>query len=168
MAITKKSTDNKRCKAYDGKGPSDSGGGTVSWRGHCGEQHGGSVKQQPGLFVTRDLFMEYKFSVDWGWERWFQDDSSAWHLLWLYFYYYISSTSDHQALLYPWGWRPCIKKLTEPLHYLAILLLDIHLEENKIGDDACTPVLSAAPYTRAKARKEHKCSSAEGWIQTMW
>ena len=30
---------------------------------------------------------------------WFQDDSSALHLLCAYFYYdYISSTSDHQAL----------------------------------------------------------------------
>ena len=37
---------------------------------------------------------------------WFQDDSSALHLLCAYFYYYyISSTSDHQALD-PGGWGP--------------------------------------------------------------
>ena len=51
--------------------------------------------------------MEDKFSVYLlGWEGWFRDDSSSLHFLCtLFLFYYINSTSDHQALD-PRGWRP--------------------------------------------------------------
>ena len=51
--------------------------------------------------------------MDWGGgvEGWFQDDSSTLHLCALYFYYcYISSTSDHQALD-PRVWGPLIQSI---------------------------------------------------------
>ena len=59
----------------------------------------------PNLSGTRGS-VSLKTVFPWtGW-GWFQDDSSALHLLYiLYHYFYISSTSDHQALD-PRGWEP--------------------------------------------------------------
>ena len=51
----------------------------------------------PNVFGTRDQFSGRQFSTDV--MGCFQDDSSSLHYCELYFcYYYISSTSDHQAL----------------------------------------------------------------------
>ena len=46
--------------------------------------------------------VSWKIILPWGWGReWFQDDSSTLHLLSLYFYYYyISSISDHYFYYY--------------------------------------------------------------------
>ena len=55
------------------------------------------------LFGTRDQFHGRCFFRGAGRERWFRDDSRTLHLLCIYFYYYISSASDHQALD-PRGW----------------------------------------------------------------
>ena len=56
----------------------------------------------------------------WRW-IWIQDDSSAVHSLctfffFTFFYHYISSTSDHQTLLYPGGWGP----LPYPIPFFSI------------------------------------------------
>ena len=58
----------------------------------------------PNSFGTRDPFHGRQFFLGWG-GGWFQDDSRTLHFRVLYFYYYISSTSDHQALD-PGGWGP--------------------------------------------------------------
>ena len=46
--------------------------------------------------------MEENFSTD-GFGEWFRDDASTLHLLCAFYFYYISSISDHQALD-PQGW----------------------------------------------------------------
>ena len=60
----------------------------------------------PTLFGTRGWFCGRQF-VHGMVGGWFQDDSSALHLLCTYFHYYISSTSDHQALD-PRSWGPLL------------------------------------------------------------
>ena len=58
------------------------------------------------------MFPETDSSVCvWEGGGWFRDDSSTLHLSWVYFYYYyIISTSDYQALD-PRGWGPLNKRL---------------------------------------------------------
>ena len=61
----------------------------------------------PIFLASGTSFVKDSFSMDGGW-RLLQDDSSALHLLCTFFYcYYISSTSDHQALSFRgWGLLP--------------------------------------------------------------
>ena len=62
------------------------------------------MPEAPNLSGTQDGFRGRQFFHGWGWGEWFQDDSGTLHLLCIY-YYYISSTSDLQALD-PGGWGP--------------------------------------------------------------
>lgn len=59
--------------------------------------HRSFLKLQSPTFLTSGInFMEDIFSTDWGW---FQDDLSTYNSCEFYFYYYyISCTSNHQAL----------------------------------------------------------------------
>lgn len=52
----------------------------------------------PNSFGTRDIFCGRQFFHEPGVVGWFQDDLRALFLLCILFYYYISSTTDHQAL----------------------------------------------------------------------
>jgi len=65
----------------------------------------------PNLFGTRDQFVEDDFSMHWGSGGGFGMIQAHYIYCALYFcYYYISSTSDHQALD-PGGWRPILRAL---------------------------------------------------------
>ena len=68
-------------------------------------------------------FVEDSFSRDEAW-GWFQDDSSTLRLLCACLYYYISSTSDHQAFG-PGGWGPLLCRIP-PLCQVFIHLLKPH------------------------------------------
>ena len=73
--------------------------------------------QQSPVFLAPVIgFLEDNFSTDWGGRRWFQDDSSTLHLLCTYFFCYISSTSDHQAL---------IPELEDPCSRLLLIFKDL-------------------------------------------
>ena len=48
----------------------------------------------------------------------------------------------------------------------VIPLLGIHPEKTMILTDACTPVLTTALFTMAKAQRQHKCPSTDEWIKT--
>ena len=48
----------------------------------------------------------------------------------------------------------------------AIPLLGISLEKTIIQKDTCTPVFTAALFTKAK--KQSKCPRTEEWIKKMW
>ena len=64
-------------------------------------------------------------------------------------------------------WR-FLKKLKIELPYdPAIPLLGMHLQENMVQKDTCTPMFIAALFTIAKTRKPPKCPSTEEWIK-MW
>ena len=60
------------------------------------------MQWSPTFLAPGTSFTEDKFSMDRGGSRvglWFGDDSNSLHFLSLYFYYYyIGSSSDHQAL----------------------------------------------------------------------
>ena len=49
----------------------------------------------------------------------------------------------------------------------AIPLLDIYMEKTIIWKDTCTPIFTAALFTRAKTWKQPKCPWTDEWIQ-MW
>ena len=49
----------------------------------------------------------------------------------------------------------------------AIPLLDIYPEKTIIQKDTCTPMLTAALFTTAKAWEQLKCPSTEKWMK-MW
>ena len=67
-------------------------------------------QQSPTFLAPGSSFVEDNFSTDQEWDRRFWDDSSTLHSLCTLFYcYYISSTSDHQALD-PKGWGPWLRK----------------------------------------------------------
>ena len=73
--------------------------------------------QQSPVFLAPVIgFLEDNFSTDWGGGRWFQDDSSTLYLLCTYFFCYISSTSDHQAL---------IPELKDPCSRLLLIFKDL-------------------------------------------
>ena len=61
-------------------------------------------------------------------------------------------------------------KETELSWDTAVLILDIHLTETKIGyqRDNCSPVFSAALFITAKSRKQPICPSTDEWIKKMW
>ena len=65
-------------------------------------------------------------------------------------------------------WR-FLKKLEIELPYgPAILLLDIHSEENRIERDTCIPMFIAALFTIARTWKQPRCPSADEWIRKLW
>ena len=65
-------------------------------------------------------------------------------------------------------WR-FLKKLKTELPYdPAIPLLGIYLEKSMVQKDTCTPMFTAALFTRAKAWKQSKCPSRDEWIKKMW
>ena len=53
---------------------------------------------------------------------------------------------------------------------LAIPLLGLYLKnpETPIQKNLCTPMFIAAQYTIVKYWKQHKCPSANEWIQKLW
>ena len=65
-------------------------------------------------------------------------------------------------------WR-FLKKLgiTVPYHP-TIPLLDIHPEKTIIEKDTCTPVFTAALFTRARTWKQPRCPSTDEWIKKLW
>ena len=65
-------------------------------------------------------------------------------------------------------WR-FLKKLEIELAYNpAIPLLGIHTEETRIERDTCTPMFIAALFIVARAWKQPRCTSADGWIRKLW
>ena len=65
-------------------------------------------------------------------------------------------------------WR-FLKKLTIELPYdPAIPLLGIYPEKTVIQKDTCTPMFTAALFTRARTWKQPKCPSTEEQIKKMW
>ena len=62
-----------------------------------------------------------------------------------------------------------LKKLEIELPYdPAILVLNIHTEEHRIGRDMCTPMFTAALYIIARTWKQPRCPSADEWIRKLW
>ena len=69
-----------------------------------------------------------------------------------------------------WGtvWR-FLKKLGIKLPYdPAIVLLGIHPEKTKSERDTCTPMSTAALFTRPRTWKQPRCPSISEWIKKMW
>ena len=65
-------------------------------------------------------------------------------------------------------WR-CLKKLEiEPLYYLTIPLLGIHIKETRIERDTCTPMFITAFFTIARTWKQPRCPSADEWVGKLW
>ena len=61
-------------------------------------------------------------------------------------------------------WR-CLKKLEiEPLYYLTIPLLGIHIKETRIERDTCTPMFITAFFTIARTWKQPRHPSTDEWI----
>ena len=54
------------------------------------------------------------------------------------------------------------------LSYSAIPLLGIYPEQNIIQKDTCTPMFTAALFTRARTWKQPRCPSADEWIRKLW
>ena len=69
-------------------------------------------------------------------------------------------------------WRTVLrflKKLGIELPYdLAIPLLSIYTEENRIERDICMPMFSAALFTIARTWIKLRYSSADEWIRKLW
>ena len=84
-----------------------------------------------------------------------------------------------EALLHCWWecklaqplWRTVwrfLKKLNIELpHDLAIPLLGIYPDNTIIQKDICSPLFSAAHFTKAKTWKQPKCPSTDDWIKKM-
>ena len=65
-------------------------------------------------------------------------------------------------------WR-FLKKLEIELPYdLAIPLLGIHTEENRIERDMCTSMFITALFIIARTWKPPRCPSADEWIRKLW
>ena len=61
-----------------------------------------------------------------------------------------------------------LKKLgVKPPYDPAIPLLGIYPQEAKIEKDTCTPVFTAALFTKARTWKQPRCPSTDEWIK-MW
>ena len=56
----------------------------------------------------------------------------------------------------------------DTLKYPAVPLLGTYPEKTIIRKDTCVLTFIAALFTTAKARKQPKCPSTEGWIKKMW
>jgi len=66
-------------------------------------------------------------------------------------------------------WRFPKKLEIELLYYPAIPLLGIHTKENRIERDTCTPMFTAALFTKARTWKQPVCClSADKWIRQLW
>ena len=91
-------------KGCPGLRPEDSGGQcSAGIAGRCCPL---LAQWSPTLLAPGTAFVEDNFSLDGVGGGWFLDDSRVLHLLCSY--YYISSTSDHQALD-PGGWGPLLQ-----------------------------------------------------------
>ena len=67
------------------------------------------------------------------------------------------------------GQRINVSTRVDPLPYdSAIPLLGIYLNKTLIQKDTCTPMFTAALFTKAKTWKQPKCPSTEEWIKKMW
>ena len=65
-------------------------------------------------------------------------------------------------------WR-FLQKLKIELPYdPAIPLLGIYPEKTVIQKDTCTPMFTAALFTRARTWKQPKCPSTDEWIKKLW
>ena len=64
-------------------------------------------------------------------------------------------------------WR-LLKKLKTELPCPCTPLLVVHPEKNKIQKDTCTPMFTAALFTKARTRKQPRCPSADEWIRKLW
>ena len=65
-------------------------------------------------------------------------------------------------------WRFLKKLRTELPYNPAIPLLGIHTEESRTERDTCTPMFTAALFTKARTRKQPRCPSADEWIRKLW
>ena len=65
-------------------------------------------------------------------------------------------------------WRFLKKLERKPKHDSAIPLLGIYPEETKIENDICIPLFTAAIFTIARTRKQHRCPSTDEWIKKLW
>ena len=63
-----------------------------------------------------------------------------------------------------WATREALELPYDP----AIPLLGIHLRENQIERDTCTPVFTSALFTIARIWKQPRCPSADEWIRKLW
>ena len=60
-------------------------------------------------------------------------------------------------------WRVLKKLGIKPPYDPVILLLGIYPEETKIEKDTCTPMISAALFTKARAWKQNRCPLTNEW-----
>ena len=65
-------------------------------------------------------------------------------------------------------WRFLRKRNTELSYDPAIPLLGIYLDKTFVQKDTCTPMFTAALFTRAKTWKQPKCPPANEWIEKIW
>ena len=65
-------------------------------------------------------------------------------------------------------WRFLKKLQIELPQDPAIPLLGIYLQKTTIRKDICTPILTAALFTTAKAWKQPKCPSTKEQMKKMW
>ena len=56
----------------------------------------------------------------------------------------------------------------KPPYHPAISLLGIHLEETKTEKDTCTPVFTAALFTKARTWEQPRGPSTDEWIKRLW
>ena len=62
-----------------------------------------------------------------------------------------------------------LRKLNIELPYdPAVPRLGIYPDTTTIPKDTCSPMFTAALFTRAKTWKQPKCPSADEWIKEMW
>ena len=65
-------------------------------------------------------------------------------------------------------WRS-LKELEIKLSYdLAISLIGIYPEENKIEKDTCIPLFIGSLFTIARTWKQPRCASTDEWIKKSW
>ena len=65
-------------------------------------------------------------------------------------------------------WR-FLKKLEIELPYNpAIPLLGIHTKKTRTEKDTCTPMFTAALFTRARTWKQPRCPTADKWVRKLW
>ena len=58
--------------------------------------------------------------------------------------------------------------LLRPIYGAALSLLCLHLEKTVFQKGTCTPMFTAALFTRARTWKQPKFPSAEKWVKKMW
>ena len=50
----------------------------------------------------------------------------------------------------------------------AIPLLGMHTVETRTEKDTCTPMFTAALFTRARTWKQPRCPTADKWVRKLW